>query len=73
MIAAAAVNPMIVLRIVLTPLLLEKPQPHEGNTAVQVALPRAAISVRDRRPPWSAELLLFDEHGGLYGSSAEPV
>jgi hypothetical protein len=33
-IAAAAANPMTVLRIVLTPLLLEKPQPCGGNSAV---------------------------------------
>jgi hypothetical protein len=42
-----------VLRIVLTPLLLEKPQSYEGNSAVPVALPRAALAIRDRRPPWN--------------------
>jgi hypothetical protein len=55
MIAAAAVKPMTVLRIVLTPLLLEKPQPHDvGNTAVQAALPRAAIGAEaeGRAPSW---------------------
>jgi hypothetical protein len=50
-IAAAPTNPMTVLRIVLTPLLLEKPQPYEGNSAVLVALPRAALGVRGGRPP----------------------
>jgi len=73
-IAAAAAKPMTVLRIVLTPLLLEKPRPYEENTAVLVALPRAAISVRGGRPPRLPRNLLLDhEHGGLYGAGAEPV
>jgi len=73
-IAAAAAKPMTVLRIVLTPLLLEKPWPYEENTAVLVALPRAAISVRGGRPPRLPRNLLLDhEHGGLYGAGAEPV
>jgi hypothetical protein len=46
MIAAAAAKPMTVLRIVLTPLLLEKPSPSGGNTAIPVVLPPAAIGVR---------------------------
>src|SRR6266853_1508109 len=31
--------------------LLEKPKPYEGNSAVPVALPRAALAVRGGRPP----------------------
>jgi hypothetical protein len=57
-IAAAATNPMTVLRIVLTPLLLEKPQPYGGNSAVPVALPRAALGVRGGTPPWMLRNLL---------------
>jgi hypothetical protein len=34
---------MTVLRMVLTPLLLEKPQPYGGNSAVVVELPHAAL------------------------------
>src|SRR5260370_21025121 len=60
MIAAAAAKPMTVLRIVLTPLLLEKPQPSEGNTAIPVVLPRAAIGVRGGGPRWFRRNLLLD-------------
>src|SRR5258707_4335882 len=74
MIAAAAAKPMTVLRIVLTPLLLEKPQPSKGNTAIPVVLPRAAIGVRGGRSPWSPRNLLLDhKHGGLYGVGTEPA
>src|SRR5882762_9566365 len=60
MIAAAAAKPMTVLRIVLTPLLLEKPQALEGNTAIPVVLPRAAIGVRGGGPRWLRRNLLLD-------------
>ncbi len=59
-IAAAAAKPMTVLRIVLTPLLLEKPQPSGGNTAIPVVLPRAAIGVRGGRSPWITRNLWLD-------------
>jgi hypothetical protein len=73
-IAAAAAKPMTVLRIVLTPLWLEKRQPLGGNTAIPVALPRAAIGVRGGRPPWSLRDLLLDhERRGLYGADAELI
>src|SRR5260370_7199412 len=74
MLPAAAAKPMTVLRIVLTPLLLEKPQPSKGNTAIPVVLPRAAIGVRGGRSPWSPRNLLLDHtHGVLYAVGTEPV
>src|SRR5216684_8761535 len=50
-IAAAATNPMTVLRMVLTPLLLEKPQPYGETRQLPSSCRMRRSRPRDGRPP----------------------
>ncbi len=54
---------MTVLRIVLTPLLLEKPQPREGNSAVPVAFAAWRRSVSEAEGPPSMPRNLLQRPG----------
>src|SRR5258708_39979029 len=74
MIAAAAAKPMTVLRIVLTPLLLEKPQPSGGTQQFRSCCRvRRSASEAEGRVGCGGSFCSVTEHGGLYGGSAEQV
>src|SRR5258707_7304061 len=74
MIAAAAAKPMTVLRIVLTPLLLEKPQPSGGTQQFRSCCRvRRSASEAEGRVSCGGTFCSITEHGGLYGAGAEQV
>src|SRR5260370_2815667 len=74
MIAAAAAKPMTVLRIVLTPLLLEKPQPSGGTQQFRSCCRvRRSASEAEGRVSCGGTFCSITGHGGLYGARAERV
>src|SRR5258708_34414376 len=74
MIAAAAAKPMTVLRIVLTPLLLEKHQPSGGTQQFRSCCRvRRSASEAEGRVSCGGTFCSITEHGGLYGARAEQV
>src|SRR5258707_3781048 len=65
MIAAAAAKPMTVLRIVLTPLLLEKPQPSGGTQQFRSCCRvRRSASEAEGRVSCGGTFCSITEHGG---------